>query len=184
MKRFNPSNYSPKVAELLSENRLCELGPGHPNSTAKPLLDSLQPEELVPSVSNRDMADGCIAGLWLWHDYLDRSHDFSQKIHSSSGSLWHGIMHRREPDYSNSKYWYRRVGDHPIYEDLLDGVKQLAREATVDAAGLDDQTAWDPFRFVDLCSSVAQSGSDTELFCRKVAQLEWQLLFDFCYQRA
>ena len=39
----------------------------------------------------------------LWHDYLDASHDVSQDLLSADGSFLHGIMHRREPDYSNAK---------------------------------------------------------------------------------
>ena len=36
-------------------------------------------------------------------------------------------------------------------------------------------------RFVDVCANAARSGSDI-LFCREVATVEWQLLFDFCYR--
>src|ERR1041384_5983899 len=51
-------------------------------------------------------------GLYLRFNFLDKSHTVSQGIHSVEGSYWHAIMHRREPDYSNSKYWYRRVPAH------------------------------------------------------------------------
>lgn len=186
MQPFDPAKYGPKVAELLSDNRLCELGPGRPNSLAKPLLDGLQPEDVVPNHSDRDMAECCVAGLWLWHDYLDRSHDFSQEIHSTSGSLWHGIMHRREPDYSNAKYWYRRVGDHPIFVDLHEVAIELGQthNVTAEAAELVRQPSWDPYGFVDLCASVARGRSDDGQFCREVARSEWQLLFDYCFENA
>ena len=49
------------------------------------------------------MASACLAGLWLYHDYLDESHAVSQSIHTPAGSYWHGLMHRREPDFANPK---------------------------------------------------------------------------------
>src|SRR2546426_5983164 len=45
------------------------------------------------------------AGLWLYVDNLERSHTVSQGIETSTGSFWHGIMHRREGDFSNSHHW-------------------------------------------------------------------------------
>jgi hypothetical protein len=60
------------------------------------------------------------AGLWLYVDELDRSHRISQGASDSTGSFWHGIMHRREGDFSNSHYWFRKTGHHPAM-DGLDG---------------------------------------------------------------
>ena len=183
---FKPSEYGPAVSKLLAEDRLCELGPGHPNSQAKQLLNALRPEDFDPQQGDRDMADCCVAGLWLWHDYLARSHDFSQEIHTPSGSYWHAIMHRREPDYSNSKYWYRRVGDHEIFPMLQECAAELAKNHSLEgeAAELAGQNEFDPFAFVDLCASVARGRSNAEQFCRELAQCEWQLLFDYCYRSA
>ena len=68
----------------------------------------------------------CIAGLWLLWDYLDESHHVSQSLETPEGSYWHGIMHWREPDYGNSKYWFRRVGQHAIFPQLAVQARQLA----------------------------------------------------------
>lgn len=191
MQEFDPTRYGTKVAELLSADLLpaskaCELGPGRPNTSAQPQLSSLQPADIVEAVSDQDMAECCVAGLWLWHNYLDRSHDFSQEIHTSSGSLWHGIMHRREPDYSNAKYWYRRVGDHPVYLDLHEQAIELAEKHQVEVAAesLVRSPSWDPGAFVDLCALAARGQAGLSSFCQEVAICEWRLLFDHCYQLA
>ena len=183
---FEPTAYGPKVTKLLSEDRLNELGPGSPNKNTRGLLDALRPDEMLPSISNREMAACCLSGLWLWHDFLDQSHEVCQEISLQSGSYWHGIMHRREPDYSNAKYWFRRVGDHEIFLELQDLACALADNYKVhgDAAQLANQSNWDPYAFVDLCASVAPGQSDAEMYCRELARCEWQLLFDHCFQNA
>lgn len=58
------------------------------------------------------------AGLWLYIDKLHRSHEVSQSDESQTGAYWHGIMHRREGDFSNSHYWLRRAGAHPAMKNL------------------------------------------------------------------
>lgn len=58
------------------------------------------------------------AGLWLYVDDLERSHTVSQGIAGPTGSLWHGIMHRREGDFSNSLCWMRRAESHPLFVEL------------------------------------------------------------------
>ena len=62
-----------------------------------------------------------IAGLWLYVDELDTSHTVSQAIDNPTGSYWHGIMHRREGDFSNSHYWFRKVGNHPAMAQVGNG---------------------------------------------------------------
>ena len=61
--------------------------------------------------------------LWLY-GFLDESHSIAQGIDSPEGSYWHALMHRSEGDFSNSKYWYRRVGRHAIFPALLVAVRQ------------------------------------------------------------
>ena len=118
-------------------------------------------------------------------DRADESHTISQDIDTATASYWHGIMHRREPDFSNSKYWFRRVGEHPIFSDLCAEVNAVARGADLDETTryLESQTNWDAFAFVDSCEATSR-GHGNEQLCRRIAELEWQILFDFCYQEA
>jgi hypothetical protein len=61
------------------------------NTRAKPLLEKLTPLEVFTPGALRSDADqkAILAGLWLWHDWLDRSHTLSQSLSSPTGSFWH-----------------------------------------------------------------------------------------------
>jgi len=53
------------------------------------------------------------AAIWYYVDDLDRSHNIAQNIEGPEGAFWHGLMHRREGDFWNAKYWFRRAGALP-----------------------------------------------------------------------
>jgi len=161
------------------------LGPGTPNPGVHSELSALSIELAFGQAGrlDADMAKGCIAGMWLYHDYLDESHSLSQEIETPSGSYWHGLMHRREPDYDNAKYWFRKVKTHPIFDFLAAASKQVSyADLPASAQFLARQSAWDPFAFIDICEHAA--GTELELLCRQIQQAEWELLFDFCYRQA
>jgi len=96
---------------------------------------------------------------------LDRSHSISQDIGSAEGSFWHGIMHRREGDFGNSKYWFRQVGSHPVFDQL---------------AEISGGVYADPYDFVDECSRMQRSDNEPSRECRRDQWLEWQALMAQC----
>jgi hypothetical protein len=175
--------------DLIPLDRICELGPGQPNETLRPKLAALTVEKLFAdkTISDHNAARCCLSAIWLLHDFLDESHTISQEIETVDGSYWHGIMHRREPDYFNSKYWFRRVGNHTIFPLLLAEAKELiAAEKAIDASAAEIARAktWDPNRFVDWCEQLATGRAKQKALAKQIAQAEWRLLVGHCRQRA
>jgi hypothetical protein len=184
MSTFAPDFYGSRVDELLKDRPLLPLAKPPRNQPMVERLSALSPADLFPErkIARQDMVRACLAGLWLAHGCLDESHRISQEIETPTGSYWHGIMHRLEPDFENSKYWFRRVGRHPIFETLQGEAAPLGDSP--ETSFLRTQTAWDPFAFVDLCRVCVERASLAEGICRAIQRREWELLFDYCYREA
>lgn len=142
-------------------------------SAVAPLFETLPAEEALFKLVPTEPASSALVGvvetilrkdalldqpalqsaLWLYIDELDRSHTISQGIEDSTGSFWHGIMHRREGDFSNSHYWFNKVGDHP---------------AIVQVGG------YDPHKMID---DVETLHTDKPQHLIDLQRREWQTLF-------
>lgn len=184
---WNADDYGPVFASFLDNDRLPELGPGKPDHAVHSRLSSLTTPRAFEHarISDPVMAEACLAGLWLFHDFLDESHTISQSIDNSTGSYWHGLMHRREPDFGNSKYWFRSVGSHPIFSSLADSAREMSlAEENGGPPFLSKNSRWDPFAFIDLCEECVAGRSRYEMLCRRIQRMEWNLLFDFTYRHA
>ncbi len=118
----------------------------------------------------------------LYHDQHDPAHDLVQELVDPEAAFIHGILHRREPDYWNAKYWFRRVTEHPVYVHLPERLHGLALDPTT-AGWLKNLTLagpLDPFAFVDACERVARRPvEDPEAaWLRTVQQHEFEALVD------
>lgn len=193
--KFQPADYGPAFAAVLGP-RPYLLGPGAPHRASYGSLAVLNSEQAFSgrTIRNQQYARCCLAGAWLWNDFLSESHAISQEIESTSGSYWHGVMHRREPDYENSNYWFRRVGSHPVFVPLAEFAAQQSalavakpnspQAASSYARDLARGGEWDPYRFVAWCEAIARGKDPSEELARSIAQREWQLLFEYCYHLA
>ena len=154
---------------------------------AKEMLSNLRPESLLARPArNPGDAGALLAGLWLWHDWLDESHTLSQSIHNETGSFWHAIMHRREGDFSNAKYWYARCRHHPALGEIA-----AAGRAPVSTAGGHGELErlvrdeWDASSFVDIVQAVHDKPSDPlHPIAVALQQAEWKALFAHCVRKA
>jgi len=186
--KFKPERYGTVFPNYIDPGRLSELGPGRKSDTLYRELSTIDLEQaFAPKIiKDIDFANACWSALWLHYDFLDESHALSQEIPSSTGSFWHGIMHRREGDYWNSKYWFKRVLDHGIYPFLNNYALKLIETYKHERAfeTIVGKSFWDPFKFVDLVERFIDTDTEQELICKKIQQSEWQLLFHYSYCKA
>ena len=70
---MNAPAYPDTLRQLLADDRLNELGPGQPNLAVQPVLKTLTAAKLLAphKIHDRVAAEACLAGLWLYHDFLD-----------------------------------------------------------------------------------------------------------------
>lgn len=192
------SEYSSTIAAIVQElearRPLPPLVPQNDwNSDLTNRIQGVSVDKLFDGQAVKDDTFGASvkSGLLLWNDALDVSHKISQKIEGQTGSYWHGIMHRREPDYSNAKYWFRRAGAHAIFPALREQVLALIEERSNHAPELADyasaiqqKTDWDASQFVDWCQDAAGTSDENVVEFLKATQVEEiKLLLAYSYQR-
>lgn len=152
---------------------------------ARDALETIKPADLTSApAADRLAAAAALSGLWLWHDFLEESHAICQSIDTPDGSLWHAILHRREGDFSNAKYWFRQTGDHPAYRSIAAKVDEITNQLAADKL-LFKLTAngWNPSAFVDLVEA-AQPGSERFAAAVAIQKIEWRAAFEHCVRAA
>ena len=68
------------------------------------------------------------AMLWLRQGVIDPTHAIVQNGKSPLASYLHGVVHRLEGDYWNSKYWFRQVRDIRLLRSLSLSMEQLLQD--------------------------------------------------------
>jgi hypothetical protein len=179
-----------RVREILDTNANAygEVVPrGGTPARARTLLSKLSADQLFDRpVTSRPDADLTLAGLWLWLDGLDECHRIVQAGQSGTPAFWHAIMHRREGDFWNSKYWYARCRSHRVLGELGAAAKHLLGP---DASALKHVLSgdrWDADGFVDLVERIHADPADQLLrdAAVRLQKLEWERLFDHCLRMA
>lgn len=75
---------------------------------------------LTPAIDALAENDFVKIGLHLFNDDLPRAHALAQTREGDpTADFWHAIIHRREGDWSNAKYWLRRAQAHPLLAEIF-----------------------------------------------------------------
>ncbi|KIJ38922.1 hypothetical protein M422DRAFT_32986 [Sphaerobolus stellatus SS14] len=102
---------SPGIQELMKEL-----------STRQPLPSLAPPgvysSDTASAIEGLDVGKGVKAALHLLNDDINRCHNIAQ---SNEGvptfDYLHAVLHRREQDCWNSKWWFNRIS-HPLIKEL------------------------------------------------------------------
>ena len=175
LRRLDPGAYGSLVA------------PPSGNTDARDLLEATRPSELIAGeIAQPADGDAMLAGLWLWFDRLDPAHAIVQSMDNATGSFWHAILHRREKDFSNSKYWFARCRQHPANATLAVQSGALINSHPADKSILKLTIGgWNADAFVDLVEQIHDRPDDSRFrLAIALQKLEWQLLFDHCARSA
>jgi hypothetical protein len=173
------------------------------DETLDEALQAAPPEELFEgfTVQNPQMGPAVLAGLHLWNDNWEASHNLLQVIKSPTGSYLHGLCHRREghrgeglaSNLANAKYWFRQAGEHPVFDavyrsalSVLDSGGVGFRWVTEAADQLRARRRWDPNTLIDWFAQ-ADDGTLSSQTTSILEEIQWReidLLVDWCAQQA
>lgn len=185
---FLPADYGPVLAPLVSGDRARALDAGRPDAAVRRALELATVEAAFAqaTIVDRDMATAALAGVWLVHDFLDESHALSQRVDTPTGAFWHGVMHRREGDYANAKYWFRRADGHEALDLIGARLHAVAAPETLGPLVRRRTSGvwYDPAAMTDACQQALRARGGDVALLQRVQQAEWEALFDFSYRRA
>ncbi len=126
--------------------------------------------------------------LYLTFDCFEEAHNAANDHEGTVAGNWiHAILHRREPDAGNSKYWYARVKSPAKVSEGI-GREALALLKKIPAPGLESLTrkvekskAWEPEVFVDLCEEFRKKEPQEPAYkvLAALQEIEWKGLAEY-----
>ena len=172
-----------KIRALLATPEPPGLGPGPRAgvSTEAQLNETLTQafDGTTLPAENQELARALVL---LWHDHLHAAHRLVQDRENLNGFLVHGLVHRRENDYSNARFWLRSVDQHASFAEV-------SRRVTVyldskNEPELRDQLlpkgAWNLMAFVDALEAAAKNKAPAprQVVLREIQRIELEKLLE------
>jgi hypothetical protein len=115
-------------------------------------------------------------GLLYALDAIHEAHVFFQDNTGDLAAYWHGMMHRREGDFDNARYWFRRAGTQPFFATAHSA-------AAAHSADMARQSNWDPYLFTGECEQ-AKFGAENVAELLALQRVEFDAVFDYTWRQA
>lgn len=173
------ARYSPFVDSIVLPEEI--LGSLKPVDLCHPeLLPDIREADQKKLTDEKPVRDEALfplvrAGLFYALDALDESHRIIQDVSGDTGAYWHGMMHRREGDFDNARYWFRRAGAHPAFATLHGKGSALSPDVA-------RQMNWDPYLFTGLCERAAFGEVREDLV--PLQRAEFSVMFDYVWRHS
>jgi len=115
--------------------------------------------------------------LFYASDAVPEAHTLFQEAKGDLGSYWHGMMHRREGDFDNARYWFRRAGELSFFGELHSA-------ASAHSAVMARQLSWDPYLFTGECEQARFGEMESLKELAALQRIEFDVLFDYCWRKS
>jgi len=179
-----------KLADSAGVRPFDRLGRDKPLLNGKKAVEALTAENLG-WVKDSQTLLFVESALYIYFDCFEEAHQIAQDHEGIYGNWLHAILHRREPDAGNSKYWYQRVNGPPsVYEGI--GVKALeilgknpVNELDSLAQKISKSKTWEPGTFVDLCDKFRKKEPSSLPYKAlvEIQEIEWRGLLGFILEK-
>ena len=116
------------------------------------------------------------AALLYAHDAVDEAHRIAQDGATGAASYLHGMIHRREGDFDNARYWFRRAGRLGFFDDLHQAVSNFSPDMA-------KQLNWDPYLFTGLCEQDKFGDRDLRTELVALQRSEFEAFFDSVWRK-
>ena len=115
--------------------------------------------------------------LFYAADALDAGHRIFQDAPGDLGSYWHGMMHRREGDFDNARYWFRRAGKLPNFDRMHGAAANLS-------PNMAKQNSWDAYLLTGMCEQAKFGDRDAIPECVKLQRVEFDGMLDYTWRQS